>query len=83
MPMGTRHCETGVLRLAPRGYELHVDDGGVWALDASWRARKLVGRRVAVKGVRSGFDRLDVNHIKLMDSELSGSPRSCWKRLFA
>lgn len=62
MPRGTRHTVTGILHLAPRGFELHVDGGGVWALDImSWRrARKLVGQRVTVMGTRSGFDLLDV-----------------------
>lgn len=47
----------------PRGLILQVDDGGVWALDAPSRAYKLVGTRVTVEGVRSGFDRLDVEWI--------------------
>jgi len=65
MPRGTRHKVTGILRLARRGFELHVDGGGVWALDMmSWRrARKLVGQRVTVVGTRSGFDLLDVHEM--------------------
>jgi len=39
-----------------------MDDGGVWQLDVGWEwnARRSVGRRVTVEGVRSGFDLLDV-----------------------
>jgi len=56
---------TGILHLAPRGFELHVDDGGIWALDiSSWRrTRNMVGQRVTVVGTRSGFDLLDVHEI--------------------
>jgi hypothetical protein len=42
---------------------IEVDGGGVWALDADGKAAKLVGQRVTVEGVRSGFDRLDVDWI--------------------
>ncbi|MEQ8310424.1 MAG: DUF5818 domain-containing protein [Sphingopyxis sp.] len=65
MPRGTRHTVTGILHLAPRGFELHMDGGGVWALDVpSWRrTRKLVSQRVMVIGTRSGFDLLDVHEM--------------------
>jgi hypothetical protein len=42
---------------------LKVDDGGIYALDVDRSARKLLGQRVTVEGVRSGFDRLDVDWI--------------------
>jgi hypothetical protein len=63
MPRGTRHRVTGLLLNAARGLIVEVDGGGVWALDADSDARKLVGRRVTVEGIRSGFDRLDVEWI--------------------
>lgn len=63
MPMGTRHRVTGRLMDSKRGLILEVDDGGVYALDADRGARKLLGHRVIVEGVRSGFDRLDVEWI--------------------
>lgn len=65
MPRGTRHVLTGTLRLARRGFELHMDGGGIWALDVpSWRrARRLLGQRVTVEGTRSGFDLLDVQRM--------------------
>jgi hypothetical protein len=64
MPLGTHHDVTGMLYQSGRGLELHVDGGGVWALDAPGRARKLVGQRVRVKGLRTGFDLLDVRGIE-------------------
>lgn len=70
-----------MLRLARRGYELHVDGGGVWALDVAWRARKLRGRRVIVEGIRSGFDRLDVDRIRLAVEELNTPRPAWWRRL--
>ena len=63
MPMGSRHRLEGQLMNAPRGLLVHVEDGGVWALDADDGARALVGKRVKVEGTRSGFDRIDVEWI--------------------
>ena len=49
------------------GLILDVPGGGVWRLDlgvvAAWRARRLVGMRVRVTGVRDGFDLLAVETI--------------------
>lgn len=42
---------------------LQRDDGGRWRLDALIRAESLVGRRMRVRGIRSGFDLLDVTAI--------------------
>lgn len=63
MPRGTRHVETGILRPGKWGYSLEVDGGGVWQLDVPQSARRYVGQRVTVEGVRSGFDLLDVERI--------------------
>ena len=63
MPIGSRHRVTGLLLEVRRGLVLELDDGGVYALDAEPAARELLGRRVTVEGVRSGFDRLDVTWI--------------------
>jgi hypothetical protein len=70
MPRGTRHVLTGTLHLARRGFELHMDGGGVWALDVpSWRrAQRLLGQRVMIEGTRSGFDPLDVDRLHTMKS---------------
>jgi hypothetical protein len=63
MPKGTRHRVTGLLSDSRRGLILEVDGGGVYALDAEPGARRLLGQKVTVEGVRSGFDRLDVEWI--------------------
>ena len=88
MPRGTRHTVTGILHLARRGFELHVDGGGVWALDvpSRRRTRKLVDQRVTVVGTRSGFDLLDVHdmwtasgHFMKIRFSQSNKQRRCWR----
>lgn len=64
MPRGTHHQLTGLLLEARRGLVLAIDGGGEWSLDAPPSAYKLLGLRVTVKGVRSGFDLLDVEKIE-------------------
>ncbi len=64
MPIGSQHRLTGMLYQARRGLELHVPDGGVWHLEAGRTAWRMIGRRVQVEGVRSGFDRLDVRKVE-------------------
>jgi hypothetical protein len=54
---------TGLLLNSTRGFVLQTDEGGVWALDVGRQAQKLLGSRVTVEGVRSAFDRLDVDWI--------------------
>lgn len=39
---------------------LDIRDGGTWRLDAGWRARRLLGRRGKVTGIRDDFDLLAV-----------------------
>ncbi|AGH50165.1 hypothetical protein G432_12220 [Sphingomonas sp. MM-1] len=64
MPRGTRHEITGIL-LEQRGeLVLEVAGGGTWRLDAGWKARRLLGMRVNVVGVRDGFDLLAVERIE-------------------
>jgi Protein of unknown function (DUF5818) len=60
MPIGTHHRFEGLLMMSARGLVLSLADGGVWALDTDVSSRKLLGQRVIVEGVRSGFDRIDV-----------------------
>lgn len=67
MPLGSRHRVSGLLKRSSRGFVLEVEDGGVWALDLDRNPKAIVGRRVTVEGVRSGFDRLDVEWIGLAD----------------
>ncbi len=64
MPMGTPHEIEGLLMEQQGGLVLDVRDGGTWRLDAGWRARRLLGRRVRVTGTRDGFDLLAVTTIK-------------------
>jgi hypothetical protein len=64
MPMGTRHCVTGLLKRSARGLLLELDGGGIYALDAPAGAKALLGLRVTVEGVRTDFDRLDVEWIE-------------------
>lgn len=63
MPRGTRHIVTGILRPGRWGYSLEVDGSGTWQLDVRRSARKLLGERVTVEGIRSGFDLLDVERL--------------------
>lgn len=70
MSRGTRHDLIGML-LRSRdtgGLVLDVPGEGAWRLDlgivAAWRARRLVGIRVRVAGVRDGFDLLAVETIE-------------------
>lgn len=61
--IGTRYRLEGLLVASRRGLVLQMDDGGVWALDMDPGADRLAGIRVAVEGVRAGFDRIDVEWI--------------------
>ena len=63
MPIGTRHRVTGRLLEARRGLILEIESGGVYALGNDQGARRHLGTRVTVEGVRSGFERLDVDWI--------------------
>lgn len=63
MPRGVRHIETGILRPGRWGYSLETDSGGVWQLDVARSARRYLGQRVTVEGIRSGFDLLDVHRV--------------------
>ncbi len=63
MPIGKFHSEEGLL-LRQRGrLILQRDDGGFWTLDADPDAEDLLGLRVRVEGIRSGFNSLDVSRV--------------------
>lgn len=64
MPLGAAYEESGLLLREGRGLVLCPDAGGTWRLDASREAGKLIGRRVRVRGLRAGFDLLDVQSIE-------------------
>lgn len=59
---GTRYRLEGLLLNSKRGPVLQIDSGGVWALDAD-DVRHLFGQRVRLEGIRSGYDRIDVEWI--------------------
>lgn len=62
--MGTTHEVVGVLLEHNGGFVLEVLGGGTWRLDAGWRARRFLGRKVCVTGIRDGFDLLAVKTIE-------------------
>lgn len=43
---------------------LDVEDGGIWRLNADRSARRLLGERVRVEGIRDDFDLLAVERIE-------------------
>ena len=64
VPAGTSHEIEGLLLERNGELVLDVQGGAAWRLDAGWRARRLLGRRVRVMGTRDGFDLLAVKTIK-------------------
>lgn len=64
MPLGTRHELIGRLLEHGGGLVLDVEDGGIWRLDADRSARRLLGERVRVEGIRDDFDLLAVERIE-------------------
>ncbi len=63
MAQGTRHMLIGLLLEHRGGLVLNVEDGGTWRLDVGRSARRLVGQRVRVEGIRDDFDLLAVKRI--------------------
>ncbi|WP_174275564.1 DUF5818 domain-containing protein [uncultured Sphingomonas sp.] len=66
MPRGSHHDETGLLLEQDGQLGLDRADGGTWRLDAGWRMRRHLGRRVRVVGVRDGFDLLSVEQMRIV-----------------
>lgn len=68
MARGDACDEMGWIEQADHGLILRVQGGGWWRLDFGWRserkARRLVGQRVRVMGVRDGFNTLAVRTIE-------------------
>lgn len=60
----------GDLHAGPLFLELHIDGGGMWELDPTRLANRLVGRRVEVIGVQIGF-----NDLRCEEIWLAGKPR--------
>lgn len=65
MPRGTRHELTGILLDGDFYPVLRVADGGEWRLEITKTWRPLLGKRVAIIGVRDGFDLIAVERITL------------------
>lgn len=63
MQRGTRHRVTGLLENSTRGFVLHIDDGGIWALDDDRSLGEWLGKRVTVEGIRIGYDLLAVDYV--------------------
>ena len=58
---GDRIEATGILRFERYDYILDLGKGAFWTLDISGRAQKHLGCRLHVKGIRTGFNRIDVS----------------------
>jgi hypothetical protein len=63
MPIGSEHIEEGLFLRERRELILRRDDGGGWRLCLGDPPEALLGSRVRVHGLRSGFDLLDVLRI--------------------
>ncbi len=63
VPLGTFHAESGLLLRQRGGIILQRDDGGRWRLTGDALPDELLGQRVRVEGIRSGFDLLEVSRI--------------------
>jgi hypothetical protein len=63
MSIGKPHVDQGLLLHQGRALLLQRDDGGCWRLQADADAWGLLGARVRVEGLRSGFDLLEVRRI--------------------
>lgn len=68
MSIGSTHDEVGVIEVEAGELVLRRDDGGRWRLDAPVRADLYLGQRMRVRGMRSGFDLLDVTAITTPES---------------
>lgn len=66
MPLGATVQEAGLVLQDGHRTILRVDDGGEWQLDLRWRHGRPLGRRVRVKGKRSGFNVIDVDELQLL-----------------
>lgn len=65
MPIGSHHDETGILVRDGDLLYLQRDAGGHWEIDASDKIATMLGRRVRVVGMRTGFDRLSAKQVTL------------------
>jgi hypothetical protein len=63
MPLGRFYMEEGLLLQQSGRLVLQRDDGGFWILEVDLTAERLLGRRVRIEGVRSGFNALEVTRL--------------------
>jgi hypothetical protein len=63
MPLGRFYMEEGLLLQQSGRLVLQRDDGGFWILEVDFTAERLLGRRVRIEGVRSGFNALEVTRL--------------------
>jgi hypothetical protein len=63
VPLGAIIREHGVLRREGLQLVLVVEGGGRWRLDMPRQGEALLGQLVALEGIRSGYDLLDVVEI--------------------
>ncbi|WP_292927714.1 DUF5818 domain-containing protein [Novosphingobium sp. PASSN1] len=56
---------TGTIQHGPNGLVLEADGGGMWELDNTRAARRLVGSHVEVVGQRAGFNGLVCDQIRV------------------
>lgn len=80
MPLGEPLEIVGVLLRDGAEWVLRVDGGGRWRLDLLKQPRSLVGKPVRVRGVRGGFDLIDVDAVVAADQPF---PLSWQERLRA
>lgn len=69
MPVGDVIRESGLLVDGPNGPLLQPEKGGSWQLEPSRRIAKLVGNKVHVEAIRSGFSELAVKRIWRHDAK--------------
>lgn len=58
-----RRRVSGILTLGGRGYNIVTDAGDLWVIEGDDVDPDLIGCRVTAEGVRSGYDRLQVEWI--------------------
>lgn len=69
MPRWVPVEETGILLREKKGYVLSLSGGGYWVLeDLPWRIGKYLGKRVTVKGTRTGFNSISVKQINFVEA---------------
>jgi hypothetical protein len=62
VPIGKFHAEEGLLLMQRGRAILQRDGGGFWILEVD-EPQLLLGQRVRVEGIRSGFNALEVSRI--------------------